>query len=218
MKTTGEMIQVLQQQQGLLRNVVRTGKTSEVELLQNLTYDSREVTKGTLFICKGQTFRKAYLEEAIERGCTAYLIAEEVQKQLEFFGKTCGCCEPDLESGMKKIEEASDLQRNVIGLIVTDIRKAMAAVSAAFYGYCPGSPMVTGITGTKGKTTTAWYLKAMLDLWQREQEGRETGLISTVENFDGRIHQESEMTTPEAPVIHRILANAREMGLSHVTM
>ena len=217
MKTTEEMIQVLQQQ-GLLRNIVRTGKKYEVELLQNLTYDSREVTKGTLFICKGQAFRKAYLEEAIEKGCTAYLIAEEVQKQLEFLGKTCVCCESDLESGMKKIKGTADVQRNVTGLIVTDIRKAMAAVSAAFYDYCPGSPKVTGITGTKGKTTTAWYLKAMLDLWQREQEGRETGLISTVENFDGCRHQESEMTTPEAPVIHRILANAREMGLSHVTM
>lgn len=154
MKTTEEMIQVLQQQ-GLLRNIVRTGKKYEVELLQNLTYDSREVTKGTLFICKGQAFRKAYLEEAIEKGCTAYLIAEEVQKQLEFLGKTCVCCESDLESGMKKIKGTADVQRNVTGLIVTDIRKAMAAVSAAFYDYCPGSPKVTGITGTKGKTTTA---------------------------------------------------------------
>ena len=47
----------------------------------------------------------------------------------------------------------------VPGLIVKDIRKAMAAASAWFWDYKVGHPTLTGITGTKGKTTTAWYLK-----------------------------------------------------------
>lgn len=73
----------------------------------------------------------------------------------------------------------------VPGLIVKDIRKAMAAASAWFWDYKVGHPTLTGITGTKGKTTTAWYLKAMLDEWEKIRKGAETGLISTVENYDG---------------------------------
>lgn len=197
MKTTGEMERILQQQ-GLLRDVMKFGKDDRESELFGLTYDSREVNAGTLYICKGSTFRAEYLEEAIRRGCAAFLMDEQTFEGMPDVGQI--------------------VYENVTGFVVTDIRKAMAAVSVAFYDYCPGMPNLTGITGTKGKTTTAWYLKAMLDLWQKEQGGKETGLISTVENYDGTEHQEAVMTTPEAPVIHKYLANAREKGLSHMTM
>lgn len=84
----------------------------------------------------------------------------------------------------------------VPGLIVKDIRKAMAAASAWFWDYKVGHPTLTGITGTKGKTTTAWYLKAMLDEWEKIRKGAETGLISTVENYDGMARCDAVMTTP----------------------
>ena len=154
-----------------------------------LTCDSRTVVPGTLFICKGAAFRPEYLLQAVEQGCVAY-ISEQKMK----------------------------VEGTVRGLVVTDIRKAMAVVSAAFFGYQPGNPILTGITGTKGKTTTAWYLKAMLDAWEKEKGGRETGLISTVENYDGKKHEDAVMTTPEAPVIHEMLASARENQVSYLTM
>lgn len=154
-----------------------------------LTCDSRSVIEGTLFICKGAAFRPEYLQEAAEKGCIAYI------------------SEYPIETG-----------RPVTGLIVNDIRAAMAVASAWFFEYTPGKPALTGITGTKGKTTTAWYLKAMLDLWQQELGGPETGLLSTVTNYDGENREDAVMTTPEAPTLHEHLANARRAGLSHMTM
>lgn len=106
----------------------------------------------------------------------------------------------------------------VPGLIVKDIRKAMAAASAWFWDYKVGHPTLTGITGTKGKTTTAWYLKAMLDEWEKIRKGAETGLISTVENYDGMARCDAVMTTPEAPRLHELLANAEHSGVRYMTM
>lgn len=154
-----------------------------------LTCDSRAVVPGTLFICKGAAFREEYLREAAEKGSIAYISEQEYA-----------------------------VGKGLAAFLVSDVRRAMAAVSALFFGYVPGEPKLTGITGTKGKTTTAWYLKAMLDTWEAEQGKPETGLISTVINYDGKRRQDAVMTTPEAPVVHELLANARQTGLRYLTM
>ena len=193
--TVGDMAEVLKN-----RGLLKAGSEDEIidkkntekrkmEELKWLTCDSRRVVPGTLFICKGAAFRPEYLQQAVDQGCIAYISEQRV-----------------------KVKGAA------AALIVSDIRKAMAVASAAFFRYEPGKPILTGITGTKGKTTTAWFLKAMLDEWEKEKGGRETGLISTVENFDGKTHEDAVMTTPEAPVIHEMLANARENGVSYLTM
>lgn len=166
-----------------------TGEKSGGEELRWLTCDSRAAVPGTLFICKGANFRPQYLADAAARGSIAYLSETEMETE-----------------------------QGLTGLIVTDIRKAMAAASAEFFGYRPGSPALTGITGTKGKTTTSWYLKAMLDLWESTKGKPETGLISTVENYDGQARRDAVMTTPEAPTIHELLSNARQSGLEYMTM
>lgn len=166
-----------------------TGNRNDQAAVRWLTCDSRTVIKDTVFICKGAAFREEYLNDAEKRGCIAY-ISEKPYKT----------------------------HQGITGWIVCDIRKAMAAVSSLFFGYEPGCPVLTGITGTKGKTTTAWYLKSMLDLWQSEQGKPETGLISTVANYDGIHRTDANMTTPEAPVLHEILANAKTSGASYVTM
>lgn len=185
---TYEEVRRALEQRGLLKKIDQEERLPKGEI-RGLTCDSREAGWGTLFICKGAAFRPGYLQSAADLGAAAY-VGEEV-----------------LPTSQK-----------LPGLIVTDIRKAMAAVSAVYYGYEPGKPILTGITGTKGKTTTAWYLKAMLDCWQQEQGGRETGLISTVANYDGRDRQDAVMTTPEAPTIHKLLSRARQEGVSYVTM
>lgn len=166
-----------------------TGSVPAGKPLTGLSWDSRKAKRGDLFICKGAAFRDSYLQEAADRGCDLYIAQHPI-----FVTKDMG------------------------GLIVTDIRKGMAAISGAFFDYRPGSPRLTGITGTKGKTTTAWYLKAMLDFWQEESGGKETGLLSTVMNYDGSKREEAVMTTPEAPVLHQHIANAAREGLSYLTM
>ena len=154
-----------------------------------LTFDSREAMPGCLFICKGAAFKEKYLEEAVEKGASFYI------------------SEKNLPAG-----------KEITSLIVSDIRKAMAAVSARFFEYTPGDPVVTGITGTKGKTTTAWYLKGMLDAWQQSEGNVRTGLLSTVMNDDGLHREDAVMTTPEAPQLHEFLSRAKENHVSYVTM
>ena len=172
----------------LLREV--QGNKNMKQQILGIYADSRQVLRGGLFICKGAAFRPAYLKEASERGCIAYL------------------------SEVPYPEEAGE----IAGFIVTDIRKAMAAASAFVYQYEPEDPKITGITGTKGKTTTAWYLKAMLDEWALQKGEPETALISTVEYYDGRLRRDAIMTTPEAPDLHHIIRTARDSGARYLTM
>ncbi|MDO4323549.1 MAG: UDP-N-acetylmuramyl-tripeptide synthetase [Lachnospiraceae bacterium] len=183
---TVESMAAVLRERGLLKEIEGEAKGGEITWL---TCDSRRVTEGTLFICKGAAFREEYLAEAAGRGASSYI------------------SEVSYEAGQA-----------LTGLIVTDIRKAMAVASAVFFGYVPGRPCLTGITGTKGKTTTAWYLKAMLDEWMAEQGRAATGLLSTIQNYDGEKWEDAVMTTPEAPVLHGFLARAEKNGLSHVTM
>lgn len=176
------------QERGLLQSVTK-GIGDRERTVAWLTCDSRSVVKDTLFICKGAAFHEEYLQQAADLGCIAYISEYPI------------CTKQRLR-----------------GLIVNDIRKAMAAASAVFFEYRPGEPVLTGITGTKGKTTTAWYLKAMLDEWAKEKGEKESGLVSTVSNYDGMHREDAVMTTPEAPTLHEYLANAKKAGLHHVTM
>ena len=218
MKTVGELKKVLRQR-GLLQENTENFKNrqaqendrrcmdyecagSETSYTESeadpridwLTFDSRTVREHTAFICKGAAFRPEYLEAAAQNGAVCY-ISETPIAQIE-----------------------TDGAAPLIPLFVTDIRKAMAAASAWFFDYEKGRPILTGITGTKGKTTTAWYLKAMLDEWEKELGEPETGLISTVENYDGVSRSESVMTTPEAPTLHEHILHAKQKGIRYMTM
>lgn len=168
--------------------LLRIDKGEEKEVTY-LTCDSRKVCSGAMFVCKGASFQPKYLAEAVKRGAVSYI-------------------------SERRLPEGEGLA----AIIVTDIRKAMAAAAACFFGYRTGVPMLTGITGTKGKTTTAWYLKAMLDAWMAEEGKPETGLLSTICNYDGTSWQDAVMTTPEPVELHEFLAHAAKNGLSHTTM
>lgn len=185
------------------------GNTGEAKITW-LTCDSREAVPGTLFICKGAAFRPEYLQQAVEKGALGYIISDLAYEKLSQWEVT--------EKQMNGAGQKQNEGRTLAAFIVNDIRKAMAVVSAAFFEYKPGQPTLTGITGTKGKTTTAWYLKAMLDCWERQKDEKETGLISTVENYDGVKREDAVMTTPEAPTIHEMLANAKNQNLRYLTM
>ena len=107
---------------------------AEDKLVEFLTYDSREVTEGTLFICKGAAFKEEYLSQAVSQGAAFYVSEKE-------YASVDG----------------------VPRLIVNDIRKSMALL-ANFYDGEPWKEMnVTAIGGTKGKTTTAFFIKGIAD-------------------------------------------------------
>lgn len=77
---------------------------------------------------------------------------------------------------------------------------------------------LTGVTGTKGKTTTSYYIKAILDVWEKKQQGKETGILSSVDIYDGKELVPAKMTTPEAIEIHRHIRNCADESIRYLTM
>ena len=153
--------------------------------------DSRSVTAGELFVCKGAAFRPAFLAGAVERGAVAYLCDEA------------------------RAAELARVAPTTPALVTSDLRRAMALCSAQAFGHPDRDLPTVGITGTKGKTTTAYMLRSIVDAARGE---RSCGMIGTVETFDGVSDEASRNTTPEAPDLWRHLANARDARLAAMVM
>lgn len=155
--------------------------------------DSRFAAPGHLFVCKGAAFRPQYLASAIEDGAVAYLCDESHADAL------------------------APVAGNVPTLVATDdgLRPAMALASAEAWGHPDHNLDVVGITGTKGKSTTSYMLRTILDAGEPYSRA---GILGSIETFDGRERAESVNTTPEAPDLWRHLANARDAGLPHMVM
>jgi len=106
----------------------------------------------------------------------------------------------------------------VRALIVTDIRKAMGIAGCLFYNDAWKRLHLIGLTGTKGKSTTAYFIKSILDTHLARTMRPESAILSSIDNYDGVIREESHLTTPEALVLQRRFFNAAEHGISHMTM
>lgn len=102
-----------------------------------------------------------------------------------------------------------------LAIIVTDIRKALALLSMAFYDYPQEKLKLIGITGTKGKTTVAYFTKQILDL----ATNKKTALLSTLNTtLDGVTFFKSKLTTPESLDLYRMMAEAVANGMTHLVM
>lgn len=144
-----------------------------------VTYDSREVKEGTLFICKGAAFKPEYLKNSINDGACAYISESEY-------------------------EEGGD----VPALIVSDIRKAMPLLGDLFYDYPQKKLNLTGFGGTKGKSTSTYYMKYVVDEYLESIGKPESGVLSSIDNYDGVIREESHITTAESLELHKHFYNA----------
>jgi len=98
-------------------------------------------------------------------------------------------------------------------LVVDDVRKRLGPVSAAVYEHPSGAMNVLGVTGTSGKTTTTFLIRAGL-----VAAGRTPGLIGTVATMIGDEEVKTGFTTPEAPEVQALLAVMRERGVTDVAM
>lgn len=156
--------------------------------VEAVTCDSRGTVPGSLFLCKGAAFKEEYLLDALGHGAFAYV------SERPYPNAPAPCIQ------------------------VTDIRAAMGLLADAAWGHPSESLGVVGITGTKGKTTTAYFLKAILDLWRERQGLHPVGLLSTIVTDDGVQRKPATLTTPEPLDLQRHLWNAANAGCGYVVM
>lgn len=153
----------------------------------NVSYDSRKVKPGTLFFCKGN-FVPKYLASAKEKGAIAYVAEQEYPEG----------------AGLPAI-------------IVNDEQKAMALLGAAFYGYPQNDLFIIAITGTKGKTTTAYFADHIL----AKSTAKHIALFSTLDRVLGNGPQDkfkSDLTTPESLDLFHDMRAAVNNGMTHLVM
>ncbi|HBA48104.1 MAG TPA: UDP-N-acetylmuramoyl-L-alanyl-D-glutamate--2,6-diaminopimelate ligase [Lachnospiraceae bacterium] len=152
-------------------------------------YDSRkEVVPGCLFVCieGAKSDGHEYAEEMAEKGAGVLVVSRPVEAV----------------KGKK-----------VTVIQVEDTRYALAFISAAWFGHPAGKLCVIGITGTKGKTTTTYLVKSIL-----ENAGFKVGLIGTIETVIGEEHVHAENTTPESYLLQEDFARMAQAGLDAVVM
>ncbi|GAA2040774.1 UDP-N-acetylmuramoyl-L-alanyl-D-glutamate--2,6-diaminopimelate ligase [Yaniella flava] len=109
---------------------------------------------------------------------------------------------------------ATRVPEHVPAIVVDNVRGALADAAALIYGNVESqTPRVYGVTGTNGKTTTTYFLNALL-----AELGQTTGLIGTIETRIAGVSVPSQFTTPEAPDLHRLIARMREAGVESAAM
>jgi UDP-N-acetylmuramoyl-L-alanyl-D-glutamate--2,6-diaminopimelate ligase len=163
------------------------GNTDPV--ITGLEYDSRKVKKGNLFFALSglHTDGNLYIDDAVANG--ASVIIHENKRE--------------------------EKNKDVIYIRVTNSRFAMSPVSAAFYDYPSRRMLVTGVTGTEGKSSTVYLIWQLLTLM-----GKKAGFFSTVQQcFGDEVLWNSEhQTTPEAPVVQRLLREMADNGCEYAVV
>ena len=123
-----------------------------------------------------------------------------------------------LDAGAVAYVSAVDYQVDAPCLLVNDIRAALAVLADAAYGHPSGRVKVCAFTGTKGKTTSAYYLRSILRVHARHVGAHDPALLTGVEYDDGVEQGESLLTTPESFVLERRIANAAAAGCEYLVM
>ncbi len=160
---------------------------SDEGVVSNLIYDNRKVEKDCLFVCiKGMNFDSHdHVAEIAKAGASVLVVEREVES----------------------------LPEGITVILVDSTRYALAFLSAAYFGHPADKLKVIGITGTKGKTTTTYLVKSIL-----ENAGYQVGLIGTIEVIVGSEHIPARNTTPESYLLQEYFAKMVEAGMDVVVM
>ena len=160
--------------------------------ITGLESNSKNIKEGYMFIAiKGYSVDgHDYINNAIEAGAKVVMVQE-------------GC-------DLKKIKLPAD----VTIIMAKDTREALAICSCNFYGNPSRKFKLIGVTGTKGKTTTTYMIKEIL-----EKAGHKVGLIGTIATYiNGKMISESARTTPESIELQKTFAQMVESGVEYVVM
>lgn len=177
----------------LLTGVENYKSKGDMEIeIKKVECNSKKVVPNSLFIAiKGYDFDgHEYIEEAITNGATAVMI--------------------DMSADFKKIK----LKPGVTVIITDDTRKALARVSCNYFGNPSRYFKLIGVTGTKGKTTTTYMIKSIL-----EKAGHKVGLIGTIANYIGdECLGYSNRTTPESLELQELFYKMAKAKVEYVVM
>ena len=159
--------------------------SDEIEIT-TLINDSRKVENGSAFVCISGAVSDGhkFIPDVAAKGAAAVIVERE-----------------------------AEAPENVTVIRVKDTRYALALMSAAYFGYPAEKLKVIGITGTKGKTTTTYMIKSILD-----SVGYNVGLIGTIEAIIGDKRIPAANTTPESYTIQQYFAQMAEAGCDCVVM
>lgn len=157
----------------------------QIEITQ-LANDSRRVTEGSVFVCISGAVVDGheFVQDVVDKGAIAVIVEKEV-----------------------------DAPKDITVIKVENTRYALALASAAYFGYPAEELKVIGITGTKGKTTTTYMVKSIL-----EGVGHKVGLIGTIEAIIGDEVIPAKNTTPESFTIHEYFRKMVDAGCDSVVM
>ena len=156
--------------------------------ISTLVSDNRKLTKDCVFVCiEGANFDgHSVVNDAFKCNAAAVIV-------------------------MKNVEVPENINTAVIK--VKDTREALALASAAYFSYPTKEIKVIGVTGTKGKTTTTYLIKSIL-----ENAGYKVGLIGTIETIIGDEHVPSKNTTPESYVLQETFRKMADNGIEVCVM
>ncbi|WP_099468560.1 UDP-N-acetylmuramoyl-L-alanyl-D-glutamate--2,6-diaminopimelate ligase [Konateibacter massiliensis] len=154
--------------------------------VDKIIYDSRKAEKDSLFFCVLGTVVDGhrFAGDVVEKGATVLVVEREVEVPLD-----------------------------VTVIKVSNVRKAMALISAAYFDYPADKLKVIGVTGTKGKTTTTYMVKSIL-----ESAGHKVGLIGTIEAIIGDKVIPANNTTPESYIVQEYFHKMLEAGCDAAVM
>ena len=170
----------------LLEGLSLVSATADLEMeISGVSYDSRTTRPGDLFVAM----------TGFETDGHAY-----IPKAAEA-GAAAVLCQRPPENGLPYVQ-------------VENSRRALAVLGANFYGHPAEQMTMVGITGTNGKTSSTYLLKAVLE----QALGAKVGLIGTNQNMIGQEVLPTERTTPESFELQGLFARMRDAGCTHVVM
>jgi UDP-N-acetylmuramoyl-L-alanyl-D-glutamate--2,6-diaminopimelate ligase len=169
----------------------RTVVTQDIQI-REVQYDSRKVQSGDMFVAirgtamDGHTF----IDNAVNNGAVVVVVEDDAVRPDSYF-----------------------LHATVAKIVVPDARYALAQIAANYYGHPSARLHPVGVTGTNGKTTTAYLLQSIL-----QATGKKTGMLGTIEYVVGDAAVPASHTTPESLELQQLLARMVQEGCTAAVM
>ena len=178
----------------LLNNIeaIQTVDINSPVEIKKITLDSRDAISGSIFVAiKGFKLNgHDFIEQAVSNGVSA-IVLEDANN--------------DIDQLLRN--------NNVVKILVKDSRKALPKLSKTLYNEPSEKLNLIGITGTKGKTTTSYFIKNILD-----RAGHLSGVIGTNKNMIGNVKVPTKLTTPESHVLNDLMSQMVEQKCTDCVM